>query len=82
MAGGSGHLSETGRQRRGPAKRGKAVARMIDNFALGLTHLLMMIAAVLLLRRPDLDREAAASDSEPPAAPAPSHAWRRPRRDA
>ncbi|WP_374134862.1 hypothetical protein [Sphingomonas sp.] len=30
---------------------------MIDNFALGLTHLLMMVAAVLLLRRPALDHE-------------------------
>jgi hypothetical protein len=30
---------------------------LIDNFALGLTHLLMMIAALILLRRPDLDRE-------------------------
>lgn len=30
---------------------------MIDNFALGLSHLLMMIAAIILLRRRDLDRE-------------------------
>lgn len=30
---------------------------MIDNFALGLTHGLMLLAAILLLRRPDLDRE-------------------------
>lgn len=30
---------------------------MIDNFALGITHLLMMLAAFLLLKRPDLDRE-------------------------
>lgn len=30
---------------------------MIDNFALGLSHLLMMIAAVILLRRPALDLE-------------------------
>ncbi|SEK95839.1 hypothetical protein SAMN05216382_1192 [Sphingomonas palmae] len=30
---------------------------MIDNFALGLAHGLMMIAAFLLLRRPDLDSE-------------------------
>jgi|GEM_PF-1142154 len=30
---------------------------MIDNFALGLTHVLMIIAAFLLIRRPDLDRE-------------------------
>ncbi|WP_294191925.1 hypothetical protein [uncultured Sphingomonas sp.] len=31
---------------------------MIDNFALGLAHGLMMLAAILLLRRPDLDSEA------------------------
>lgn len=30
---------------------------MIDNFALGLTHGLMLFAAWLLLKRPDLDRE-------------------------
>jgi hypothetical protein len=30
---------------------------MIDNFALGLTHALMLLAAWRLLRRPDLDRE-------------------------
>ncbi|WP_281253192.1 hypothetical protein [Sphingomonas lenta] len=30
---------------------------MIDNFALGLTHGLMLLAAWRLLRRPDLDRE-------------------------
>ena len=34
---------------------------MIDNFALGLCHLLMMIAGVLLLRRPDLDDESGES---------------------
>jgi hypothetical protein len=33
---------------------------MIDNFALGVTHLLMMIAAIILLRRPELDREPSA----------------------
>ena len=38
---------------------------MIDNFALGLTHGLMMIAAFLLLRRPDLDREPGPRDAEP-----------------
>lgn len=32
-------------------------AQMIDNFALGLSHGLMLLAAFLLLRRPDLDRE-------------------------
>lgn len=30
---------------------------MIDNIALGLTHVLMLVAAWRLLRRPDLDRE-------------------------
>ncbi|WP_267349334.1 hypothetical protein [Sphingomonas sp. GM_Shp_2] len=30
---------------------------MIDNFALGLTHGLMLLAAWMLLKRPDLDRE-------------------------
>lgn len=30
---------------------------MIDNLSLGLTHVLMLLAAFLLLRRPDLDRE-------------------------
>ena len=30
---------------------------MIDNFALGLTHGLLLLAAWRLLRRPDLDRE-------------------------
>jgi hypothetical protein len=30
---------------------------MIDNFALGLTHGLMLLAALILLRRRDLDDE-------------------------
>lgn len=30
---------------------------MIDNLALGLSHGLMILVAILLLRRPDLDRE-------------------------
>jgi hypothetical protein len=30
---------------------------MIDNFSLALTHGLMLLAAFLLLRRPDLDSE-------------------------
>lgn len=30
---------------------------MIDNFSLAVTHGLMMFAAILLLRRPDLDDE-------------------------
>ncbi len=36
---------------------------MIDNFALGLSHGLMLLAALLLVRRPDLDREKAANPS-------------------
>ncbi|WP_258044249.1 hypothetical protein [Sphingomonas citricola] len=36
---------------------------MIDNFALLIAHGLMMLAAVLLLRRPDLDREAKPQDA-------------------
>lgn len=35
---------------------------MIDNFSLGLTHALMLLAAFLILRRRDLD-------DEPPVAP-------------
>ena len=30
---------------------------MIDNFAIGVTHFLMMIAVLRLLFRPDLDKE-------------------------
>ncbi|MET0373186.1 MAG: hypothetical protein ABW128_02890 [Rhizorhabdus sp.] len=36
---------------------------MIDNLALGLSHGLMMLAAFLLLRRPDLDREPSPLDA-------------------
>ena len=35
---------------------------MIDNFSLALTHGLMLVAAILLLRRPDLDREGPAPE--------------------
>jgi hypothetical protein len=38
---------------------------MIDNFALGLSHGLMLLAAWLLLRRDDLDAEP--SPRDPPA---------------
>jgi hypothetical protein len=38
-------------------------APMIDNFSLGLTHLLMLFAAWRLLRRPDLDDERVRDDS-------------------
>ena len=40
---------------------------MIDNLALGLSHGLMMLAAFLLLKRPDLDREP--SPHDPPEKP-------------
>ena len=36
---------------------------MIDNFSLGLTHGLMLLAAWILLRRPLLDREASPNDT-------------------
>ncbi|WP_298809552.1 hypothetical protein [uncultured Sphingomonas sp.] len=36
---------------------------MIDNFALLLAHGLMMLSALLLLRRPDLDRESKPQDA-------------------
>ena len=37
---------------------------MIDNFALGLSHGLMLLAAWLLLRRTDLDREPHPRDNQ------------------
>lgn len=40
---------------------------MIDNFSLGLTHALMLLATFLLLRRPDLDREDAPGEQPPRA---------------
>ncbi|MGH6615440.1 hypothetical protein [Sphingomonas sp.] len=36
---------------------------MIDNFALAISHGLMLLAAWLLLRRPDLDHEAGPGDT-------------------
>jgi len=51
---------------------------MIDNLALGLSHGLMMLAAFLLLKRPDLDRELSPHDA-PEKKPAPIE---KPRRDA
>ena len=38
---------------------------MIDNFSLAVTHGLMLLAAFLLLRRPDLDREGPAEEPRP-----------------
>lgn len=39
---------------------------MIDNFALGISHGLMLLAAWLLMRRPDLDREPSPHDRQEP----------------
>lgn len=39
---------------------------MIDNFTLGLTHGLLMLAVFLLMRRPDLDNEPAARTDDTP----------------
>jgi hypothetical protein len=43
---------------------------MIDNFSIGLTHGLMLLAALLLLLRPELDKE------EPPKSMPKPKAWR------
>ena len=48
---------------------------MIDNLSLGLSHGLMLLAAFLLLRRPDLDHESGPGDS--PAGPKKSR-WGKP----
>jgi hypothetical protein len=40
---------------------------MIDLFALALTHGLLLLMAVRLLSRPDLDREDAPEQAPPPA---------------
>lgn len=40
---------------------------MIDNFALGVSHGLLLLAAWLLSRRPDLDREDPAPGTDPGA---------------
>lgn len=42
---------------------------MIDNLSLGLTHGLMLLAAFLLLRRPDLDHEPGPNDVPRPRKP-------------
>ncbi len=44
---------------------------MIDNFALGLTHGLMLLAAWRLLSRPDLNDD----DAPPPVPPAQPARW-------
>jgi hypothetical protein len=50
----------------GKARLGKEAAPMINNLALGLSHGLMILAAFLLLRRPDLDREPGPHDAANP----------------
>jgi hypothetical protein len=49
---------------------------MIDNFALALSHGLILLAAWRLVRRPDLD-----DDDAPPAEPAAKPLWRLPGKD-
>lgn len=41
---------------------------MVDAFALGITHLLLALAAWRLLLRDDLDREGPAANAKPAAA--------------
>jgi hypothetical protein len=43
---------------------------MIDNFSIGLTHGLMLLATLYLLMRPDLDKE------DPPKPKPRPKAWR------
>jgi hypothetical protein len=38
---------------------------MIDNFSLGLTHGLLLLTAILLLRWPDLDKEPSREEARP-----------------
>lgn len=47
---------------------------MIDNFALALSHGLLLLAAWRLLRRPDLDHEPLPGEDADPAAP-PRSRW-------
>ncbi len=42
---------------------------MIDNLSLAISHGLMLLAAFLLLRRPDLDYEPGPADEESKAKP-------------
>lgn len=42
---------------------------MIDNISLLVSHGLMLLAAIQLLRRPDLDREASPRDQAPARKP-------------
>ncbi|HWK36528.1 hypothetical protein [Sphingomonas sp.] len=49
---------------------------MIDNFALAITHGLMLLAALRLWHRDDLDREPGPRDDAPPPR---AQRWGRPR---
>ena len=42
---------------------------MIDNLSLAISHGLMLLAAFLLLRRPDLDHEPGPGEDAPKAKP-------------
>ncbi|WP_162986983.1 hypothetical protein [Sphingomonas paeninsulae] len=48
---------------------------MIDNFSLGLTHLLLLYAAWKLMARPDLDREVRAEIKDQPAPESKLRGW-------
>lgn len=50
---------------------------MIDNFSIGVTHALMMLAAWRLLFRPDLDSEVDLPEAE--IAPPKQQGWGKPR---
>ena len=54
------------KHRTGPG-RDKGARAMIDNLAIGITHLLMALAAFRLLSRADLDREPDGQAEEPVA---------------
>ncbi|MEN3748807.1 hypothetical protein TPR58_16655 [Sphingomonas sp. HF-S3] len=41
---------------------------MIDNFALAISHAVMLLGAILLMRRTDLDREGPPADDARPRA--------------
>ena len=49
-----------------PDQQQGARAPMIDNFSLGLTHALMLIAVLILMKRRDLDDEPPGDTSEDP----------------
>jgi hypothetical protein len=58
-------------------KRAREFERMVDSFALGLTHGLLLLAACRLLLRPDLDDPAA---PQPDVAARPDRGFRPKRR--